>query len=73
MQLPGLDELEIQVLEHWLKPTTTRPRTRTKLVSYLVAHFGKKITQSRALELVNKLSQAGHLVIDDKGTVKHLI
>ncbi len=72
-QPPGLDELENQVLEHWRKPATTRPRTKEKLVSYLVTHLGNRATGTRALELVEHLSQAGHLVVEDKGVVKYFM
>lgn len=58
-----------QVLAHWRKPTATRPRNKKKLVSYLVAHLGHKITEAEALNLVETLSQAGHLFIDDKRKV----
>ena len=72
-QPPGLDELGNQVLEHWRKPSTTRPRTKDKLVSYLVTHLGNKASGMWALELVEHLSRTGHLVIEDKGVVKYFM
>ena len=56
-------------LAHLRKPGTKRPGTNAKLTSYLISHLGKKLTEADALKLINMLSQAGHLVIDDKGKV----
>lgn len=64
-----MDGTETRVLEHLRKPTTTRPRTKTRLLSFLVALHGHKITEAEALSLVHNLSQAGHLAIDPKGKV----
>ena len=63
------NDWEKQVLAHWRKPTSTRPRNKKKLVSYLVAHLGHKITEVEALNLVKDLGQAGHLFIDSGGKV----
>ncbi len=71
VQLSILDERETQVLEHLRKITTTRPRNEKKLISYLVAHLGHKITEAEALDLVQYLSQAGHLAIGEKGAVTY--
>ena len=60
-------------MEHWRKPSTTRPRTKDKLVSYLVTHLGNKASGMWALELVEHLSRTGHLVIEDKGVVKYFM
>jgi len=68
-----LDQQEALVLEHWRKPTATRPRTEKRLLSFLIAHFGHKITETEALDLIRHLSQAGHLVIDDKGKVAYTL
>lgn len=67
------DDLEKRVLEHLRKPTATRPRTKTKLVSFLIAHLGQQITKSEALTLIENLGQAGHLFIDDKDKVTYLL
>ena len=66
-----LDEWETQVLEHLRKPSTSRPRSEKKLLSYLVAYLGYKITDAEAAELVKYLSKAGHLVIGEKGLVTY--
>jgi len=65
------DEKESKVLEHLRKPTIPRPRTKRKLLNFLVAHFNKGVTEAEALNLIVKLSQAGHLVIDDVGKVTY--
>lgn len=70
-QLSILDEREAQVLEHLRKPATTRPRNQKKLLSFLVAYFGNRITGTEASDLVRYLSQAGYLGIGDKGTVTY--
>ena len=67
----ALDEWETQVLEHLRKPSTSRPRSEKKLLSYLVAYLGHKITEAEAAELVKHLSKAGHLVIGEKGSVTY--
>ena len=66
-----LDDWESQVLEHWRRPSATRPRNKDKLVSFLVTHLGNKITAAEALSLVEHLGQAGHLIIGDKGAVTY--
>ena len=66
-----LDEWESQVLEHWRKPSATRPKTRDKLVSFCVAHLGNKITAAQALSLVEHLCQGGHIAIAEKGTLTY--
>ncbi len=66
-----LETLEARVLEHFRKAATNRPRTRSKLVSHLITHLGKKVTEADVLALVEMLGQAGHLVSDDKGKVTY--
>jgi hypothetical protein len=65
------DDLEKRVLEHLRKPTTTRPRTKKKLASFLIAYLGHKITEDEVLTLIGNIGQAGHLFIDDKGEVTY--
>ena len=66
-----LGDREALVLEHWHKPTSTRPRTQKTLVSFLVTHFGRQIKEPEALALIKFLSQGGHLVINEKGAVTY--
>ncbi len=68
-QRPVLEEQAIRVLEHLRKPTATHPKNKKKLVSYLVAYLGHKITEADALNLVENLQQGGHIAIGEKGAV----
>ncbi len=63
--------LEAQVLEYLRKPTTNQPRTERKLISHLVSHFGKKVTETEVSKLVKRLIYAGHVVTDDKGRITY--
>ena len=67
----SVDEQEQRVLENLRKPTTKRPGTRKRLVSYVIAHLGKKITATEAEQLIDLIRQAGHLVIGDNGKVTY--
>lgn len=66
-----LETLETQVLKYLRKPATNRPGTKKKLTSDLITHLGKKIPETEVLKLIGMMSQAGHLVIDDKGKVTY--
>jgi len=44
-----LDARVIRIMEHFRRPSATRPRSQEKLVSFLVAHHGRKITELEAL------------------------
>lgn len=68
---PILDERAIRVLEHLRKPSTTRPKNKKRLVSYLVAYLGHKITEAQALNILENLRRAGILAIDEKGAVTY--
>jgi len=68
---PIPDERTIRVLEHLRKPSATHPKNKKKLVSYLVAFFGRKITETEASNLVERLQHAGHIAIGEKGTVTY--
>jgi len=67
----SLNEWETRVLDHFRKPSATRPRTQKTLVRFLVAYLGHRITEAEALSLIETLGQAGHLVIGDKGKVTY--
>lgn len=64
-------ELEARVLKHLRQPATNRPGSKKRLVSFLIAYLGNKITSEEALQIIELLEQAGHLVIDDKGKVTY--
>jgi hypothetical protein len=66
-----LDQRESQVLEHWRKPSATRPRTQKTLVSFLIAHLGNKITEAEALNLIEYLGQGGHVTIGENTRVTY--
>ncbi len=66
-----LDERTTKVLEHLRMPSSTRPKYRKKLVSFVVACLGHKITEAEALNVVEKLRRAGHLAIGEKGAVTY--
>jgi len=68
---PILDERTIRVLEHLRKPSATHPKNKKKLVSYLVAYLGHKITEAEASSLVERLQHAGHIAIGERGTVTY--
>ncbi len=72
-KIPILDEQEMQVLEHFRNSKATRPRSQKRLVSFLVAHLGHKITEAAALAIVENLQRAGHLAIGEKGTVTYTL
>ena len=59
------------MLEHFRKPSATRPRTQKSLVRFLVGYFGRKITEVDALSIIEALGKAGHIVIDDKDKVTY--
>jgi len=65
------DERATQIVEHLRKASTTRPRNKNRLVSYLVAHLGHKLSEGEVLSLIESLHQAGHLAIDEKGKVTY--
>ena len=69
--LTSLETLEAQMLEHLRKSTTKRPGTKTKLVSFVRTHLGKRLKEGDATNLVEMMGQAGHLVTDDKGKITY--
>jgi hypothetical protein len=66
-----VDDRIVRALEHLRKPTATHPKDKTKLVSYLIAQLGHKITEAEALNLVERLRVAGHIAIGEKGAVTY--
>ena len=65
------DERMDQVLKHLRKPSTPRPKNKTRLASFLVAYLGRKMTEVEALNLVENLRQSGHIAIGPKDTVTY--
>ena len=68
---PSLDARVIRIMEHFRRPVATRPRSQEKLVSFLVAHHGRKITELEALSIVVNLRQSGYLTVGEKGRVTY--
>jgi len=68
---PIFDARVIRIMEHFRRPTATRPRSQEKLASFLVAHHGHKITELEALSIVVNLRQAGYLTVGEKGRVTY--
>jgi hypothetical protein len=60
-----------QVLAHLRKTPNARPKSRKKLVSYVVTHLGNGASEIEAEGLIENLSQAGLVVIDSKGAINY--
>jgi hypothetical protein len=67
----SLEEREIRVLDHLQSHPGTRPRTQKTLVRFLIGYLGHKVTEVEALSLAEALSNAGHLVVGDKGKITY--
>lgn len=61
------------VLEHLQKNTNNRPKRKKTLASHLKPLLGKSATDVGVNELIEKLSQAGHLSIGEKGEVTYYL
>jgi hypothetical protein len=70
-EVTRLNGWHTRMLEHFRKSSATRPRNQQRLVSFLVAYFGNKITEADALSHIEALVQAGHLVIGERGAVTY--
>ena len=62
-----------KVLEHLRKNTTNRPKKKKTLAGHLLSHLGKNATEAEVTTLIDALVQAGHLTIEDKGTVAYTL
>jgi hypothetical protein len=60
-----------RVLEHLRKNTNNRPKRKKTLASHLKPLLGKTATDSEVNDLIDKLSQSGHLTIGEKGEVTY--
>ena len=67
----AIQERGNRMLERLRTPTARPPRTKARLLSYLIARLGQKVTDAHAGDLIEYLTQAGHLTIDDKGKVTY--
>jgi hypothetical protein len=68
-----LNVLEAQVLEHFRSHPAARPATEKSFVRFLLARFRNKITEPKALTVVESLSRGGHLVVGDKGKLTYQV
>jgi hypothetical protein len=66
-----LDASVARVLAVLRESPSAPPRTRKRLVRYVVTQLGHKITDAEASNIVENLSKAGHLVIGDKEKVAY--
>jgi len=60
-----------QVLAYLRKTPSNRPKTRKKLLSYVVTHLGNATSETEAESVIEDLCQGGHVVIDAKGAVTY--
>jgi len=72
-QLPVLSERTTQVLGHFRSHPATRPRSQKKLVSFLIANQGHKISEADALSIIKNLVEARHISIGEKGAVTYYL
>jgi hypothetical protein len=66
-----LDELFVRVVEHLRKNSSNRPRTKTRLVSNLLARFPKEISELDIGGIIDRLCKVGHISIDAKGATTY--
>lgn len=66
-----LDEWATRALDRLREPSATFPKNKKKMVSYLVAYFGRKITEAQALNIIETLHQAGHVAVDEKDRIAY--
>lgn len=62
-----------RVLEHLRKNTNNRPKRKKTLASHLKPLLGTSATEAGVHELIEKLHQAGHLTIGEKGDVTYYL
>lgn len=62
-----------RVLAHLRKNTSNRPRRRSTLARHLLSLAGKTTHESEIEVLIDRLAQAGHLKLSEKGTVTYPI
>jgi len=65
------EDLFTRVLEHLRKNMHNRPKRKKTLASHLLAFAGKTVSEAEILGLIQKLSKAGHLSLNDKDAVTY--
>lgn len=68
---PSEADLEARVLEHLRTHPNNRPRRKTTLISHLRTLLGNKRSGVEAERIIEDLSHAGHVTINDKGAVTY--
>jgi len=67
------DGLSMRVLDHLRKNTKNRPKRLKTLESHLKAFAGKDATGDGVSKLIENLQSAGHIAIEEKGTVAYFL
>jgi len=70
---PVLDGIWSRVVEHLRKNSTSRPRTKRRLLRNLLARFAKEIPEAEVPGVIEYLSQAGYIAIDAKDVVTYAL
>ncbi len=70
---PVLDDRSLLALGHLRKASPDCPKTLKKLISTLVARLAHGITVEDATAVVDSLSKAGHVSVDEKGRVTYAL
>ena len=65
------EDLLTRASEHLRKLVTNRPKRKKTLISHLRSRFDKTATDAAMLDLVDRLSKAGHLTIREKDAVTY--
>lgn len=65
------EDVLARVIAHLQKNIKSRPKSRKRLVSHLIAICGKSATASGVDDLIESLCKAGHLTIGDKEAVTY--
>ncbi len=68
---PSASDLEARVLEHLRTRPNNRPKRKTNLISHLRTLLGNKMSDIEVERIIEDLSQAGHVTINDKGAVTY--
>lgn len=67
----GLSEDAARLLDHLQRHPSSRPRRKRTLVSHSVSHLGQKHRPEEVEKVVDELTSAGHLSINEKELVTY--
>ncbi len=68
---PALDEQAGHILEHLREHPKSRPSREKSLIKYILSNSGNKILATEVPGVIETLHQAGHIVVDEKGSVTY--